>query len=116
MHIVVLKVSYIWFHCNLFDACMHAVNQLREHKAWKGLLQAGAPLLQRVIASQFASPMSREDHRKAYELMIRAHSAALLPPWINDILEYREYMEFLSRGAYSLPHRTKQLSLLAFSA
>ena len=21
VHIVVLKVSYIWFHCNLFDAC-----------------------------------------------------------------------------------------------
>ena len=55
--------------------------------------------------------MSVKDHTKAYSLMVRAHSAALLPPWVNDIQEYREYIEFISRGSYALPHRTKTTDL-----
>ncbi|KAL5503543.1 hypothetical protein EMCRGX_G010508 [Ephydatia muelleri] len=35
----------------------------------------------------------------------------LLPPWVNDIQEYREYIEFISRGSYALPHRTKTADL-----
>ena len=64
-----------------------------------------------LITKHFAPCMSIEKHKKAYTLMIRAHCAALLPPLVNDILEYREYIEFISRGSYALPHRTKTTDL-----
>ena len=48
-----------------------------------------------------------EEHKRAYALMVRAHSAAILPPSINDIPEFREYLEYISRGGYAIPHRTK---------
>ena len=64
-----------------------------------------------LITKHFIPRMSVEDHTKAYSLMVRAHSAALLPPWVNDIQEYREYIEFISRGSYALPHRTKTTDL-----
>ena len=43
--------------------------------------------------------------------MIGAHCAALLPPLVNDIPEYREYIEFISRDSYALPHCTKTTDL-----
>ena len=52
-------------------------------------------------------PFTTEEHKRAYALMIRAHSAAILPPSINDIPEFREYLEYISRGGYAIPHRTK---------
>ena len=64
-----------------------------------------------LITKHFVPSMSVEEHKKAYTLMIRAHCAALLPPLVNDIPEYREYIEFISRGAYVLPHRTKTTEL-----
>ena len=50
--------------------------------------------------------MSVDKHKKAYTytLMIRAHCAALLPPLVNDIPEYREYIEFISRVVLMLCH------------
>ena len=54
--------------------------------------------------THFAPRMSVEEHRKAYTLMIRAHCATLLPPLVNDIPEYREYIEVISRGSYMLCH------------
>jgi hypothetical protein len=45
---------------------------------------------------------------KAVELqMARAHTSGLLPPALNDNVEYRQYLHLLSRGAFSPPHRTK---------
>ena len=64
-----------------------------------------------LITKHFLPRMSVEEHKKAYALMIRAHCAALLPPLVNDIPEYREYIEFISRGSYVLPHRTKTTDL-----
>ena len=43
--------------------------------------------------------------------MVKAHSAAILPPSINDIPEYRQYLRYISHGGYSLPHRTKTTEL-----
>ena len=57
-----------------------------------------------LITKHFVPNMSIEEHKKAYTLMIRAHCAALLPPLVSDIPEYREYIEFISRGSYVLPH------------
>ena len=44
-------------------------------------------------------------------MMVKAHSAAILPPSINDIPEYRQYLQYISHGGYSLPHRTKTTEL-----
>ena len=59
-----------------------------------------------LITKHFAPRMSVEKHKKAYTytLMIRAHCAALLPPLVNDIPEYREYIEFISRVVLMLCH------------
>ena len=52
-------------------------------------------------------PFTTEEHKRAYALMVRAQSAAILPPSINDIPEFREYLEYKSRGGYAIPHWTK---------
>ena len=43
--------------------------------------------------------------------MVKTHSAAILQPSINDIPEFRKYLEYISHGGYSLPHRTKTMEL-----
>lgn len=69
--------------------------------------EAATSLHAGLITKHFVPRMSIEEHKKAYVLMIRAHCAALLPPLVNDILQYQESIEFISRGSYALPHRTK---------
>ena len=43
--------------------------------------------------------------------MVGAHFAGLLPPTLNDVPEFREYINFISKGRYTLPHRTKTIAL-----
>ena len=50
---------------------------------------------------------TKEEQKQALARMIRAHSAGLLPPTLNDIPEFREYINFISKGRYTLPHHTK---------
>ena len=52
-------------------------------------------------------PFTTEKHKRAYALMVRAHSAAILPPSINDITEFREYLEYISRGGYAIQRQLK---------
>ena len=60
-----------------------------------------------LIDKHFMPRFTTEVQKRAYALMVRAHSAAILPPSINDIPEFREYLEYISRGGYVIPHRTK---------
>eukprot|EP00731_Ephydatia_muelleri_P017596 Em0010g694a len=63
------------------------------------------------ITKHFVPHFTAEEHKHAYTLMVKAHSAAILPPSINDIPEFRQYLEYISHGGYSLPHRTKTTEL-----
>eukprot|EP00731_Ephydatia_muelleri_P021588 Em0014g179a len=79
-------------------------------------VQPVQPLQRKLITQHFTLRMSVEENTKAHALMIQAHCAALLPPLVNDIPEYREYIEFISRGCFDLPHRTKTTELQAAAA
>ena len=48
---------------------------------------------------------TKEEQKQALALMVGAHSAGLLPPTLNDVPEFREYINFISKGRYTLPHR-----------
>ncbi|KAL5490949.1 hypothetical protein EMCRGX_G016155 [Ephydatia muelleri] len=54
---------------------------------------------------------TKEEQKHALALMVGAHSAGLLPPTLNDVPEFREYINFISKGRYTLPHRTKTTAL-----
>ena len=54
---------------------------------------------------------TKEEQKHALALMVVAHSAGLLPPTLNDVPEFREYINFISKGRYTLPHRTKTTAL-----
>ena len=74
-------------------------------------VQPVQPLQRKLITQHFTPRMSVKENTKAHALMIQAHCAALLAPLVNDIPEYREYIEFISRGCFDLPHRTKTTEL-----
>ena len=65
------------------------------------------PCLDKYLVPRF----TQEEHKQALVLMVKAHSAALMPPSANDIPEFRQYIEFISKGQFSLPHRTKTAEL-----
>lgn len=54
-----------------------------------------------------ATPFTSEEMAVAHNLMVNAHSSALLPPSVNDDEAYRKYLSFISRGSFSPPHRTQ---------
>ena len=54
---------------------------------------------------------TQEEDKQALVLMVKAHSAALMPPSVNDIPEFHQYIEFISKGQFSLPHQTKTVEL-----
>eukprot|EP00731_Ephydatia_muelleri_P029026 Em0020g670a len=54
---------------------------------------------------------TKEEQTHTLTLMVRAHSAGLLPFTLNDIPEFREYINYISKGRYTLPHRTKTTEL-----
>lgn len=54
---------------------------------------------------------TKEEQTHTLTLMVRAHSAGLLPLTLNDIPEFREYINYISKGRYTLPHRTKTTEL-----
>ena len=78
----------------------------------KGVASAqGRGILSGFVTKHFAPRLTDEEHKHAYALMVKAHSAAILPPSINDTPEYRQYLQYISHGGYSLPHRTKTTEL-----
>ena len=75
----------------------------------KGVASAqGRGIFSGFVTKHFAPRLTDEEHKHAYALMVKAHSAAILP---NDIPEYRQYLQYISHGGYSLPHRTKTTEL-----
>ena len=71
----------------------------------------GRGILSGFVTKHFAPCLTDEEHKHAYALMVNAHSAAILPPSINDVPEYSQYLQYISHGGYSLPHRTKTTEL-----
>ena len=65
------------------------------------------PVLDKYLVLRF----TQDQQKLALVLRVKAHSAALIPPSVNDIPEFREYIEFISKGQFSLPHRTKTAEL-----
>lgn len=49
---------------------------------------------------------------RANELLVKAFTVNLLPPALMDSQEFRDFLDFISNGAYVTPHRTKTTELI----
>ena len=110
-----LMQAFVAHPCMRNDGCVFCVTCSEEPAKQtdsKGVASAqGRGILSGFVTKHFAPGLSDEEHKHAYALMVKAHSAAILPPSINDISEYRQYLQYTSHRGYSLPHRTETTEL-----
>ena len=55
--------------------------------------------------------MKGEKLTRANELLVKAFTVNLLPPALMDSQEFRDFLDFISNGAFVIPHRTKTTEL-----
>ena len=55
--------------------------------------------------------MKGEKLARANELLVKAFTVNLLPPALKDSQVFRDFLDFISNGAYVTPHRTKTTEL-----
>ena len=56
--------------------------------------------------------MKGEKLTRANELLVKAFTINLLPPALMDNQEFRDFLDFISNGAFVIPHRTKTTELI----
>ena len=56
--------------------------------------------------------MKGEKLARANELLVKAFTVNLLPPALMDSPEFRDFLDFISNGAFVIPHRTKTTELI----
>lgn len=68
-------------------------------------MRSSGPVLDKYLVLRF----TQDQQKQALVLMVKTHSAALIPPSMNGIPEFREYIEFISKV------EPKQLSWKTYS-
>ena len=69
-------------------------------------------ILDRYVTQMQSTVMKGEKLARANELLVKAFTVNLLPPALMDSQEFRDFLDFISNGAYVTPHRTKTTELI----
>ena len=69
-------------------------------------------ILDRYVTQIQPTVTKGEKLARANELLVKAFTVNLLPPALMDSQEFRDFLDFISNGAYVTPHRTKTTELI----
>ena len=68
--------------------------------------------LDRYVTQMQPNVLKGEKLARANELLVKAFTVNLLPPTLMDSPEFRDFLYYISNGAYAIPHRTKTTELI----
>ena len=68
-------------------------------------------ILDRYVTQMQPTVMKGEKLARANELLVKAFTVNLLPPALMDSQVFRDFLDFISNGAYVTSHRTKTTEL-----